>query len=138
MMTSVSYRFANVDSVAFTLQIPDGDISISSSRCCVCGDKVSYAEQMCKQCGFTFIGPFGFPKWKMWNALSEQTQNNFVSHVFFVRRNRGRLHCSGVPFLPLTKKEVEVVEMLEGDEATVFENVYGIPSRNIRDFFILL
>lgn len=119
------------DSFVFAVQIPDDSVGCSGSRCSNCDNSVAYCNQRCLWCGFPFIGPSGFPQIMKWRTLPAIIKNDLVEAVY-MRRNKGRLGYSNVAFVPLTSKELEIVESLKGQAAEYFLSTHSISTEEIR------
>lgn len=133
-MTDV-YRIEK--SFAFTAQIPDDSVGGSGSRCASCGGTAAYCEQICRACGFPFVGPYGFPQWSEWKELTTEQRENLVIEMYTQHHNRGRLGYSNVEYIPLTVEELVEVERLGGEDAYRFTRTHEVSPQKIRDLLIL-
>ncbi len=123
-------------SFGFAVQVPDNRVGISGSRCSACGEPTAYSVQICEKCGLPFIGPFGFPQYEEWVKLSDIEKNDFILNVFHDMPARGRILRSGVPFFPLTMKELVSVEKFTGEDSEQFKLNYGMYPQELRSVLL--
>ena len=120
------------NSFLFAVQIPDDTVGCSGSRCSNCNTAVAYSNQRCKNCGFPFVGPFGFPQFLVWETLSSEQKRIAVEDVYAHEGNRGRLLCTNVKFVPLTVEELQRIERITEREDRYFRLVHSISAKEIR------
>lgn len=119
-------------SFLFAVQVPDDSVGISGSRCSNCDNEVAYCNQRCIQCGFPFIGPFGFPQFILWKTLSSAEKRIMVEDIYANHGRRGRLGYTNVEFVPLTKDELKKIEKLKYHHAEYFLSTHAISPQEIK------
>ena len=125
------FKFA--DSFFFAAHIPDNDNRCTGSRCTNCKGKSVFCYQICRNCGFPFVGPFynmvPILDWKCLNA-SERT---LLMEEVYLSKRHGRLTFLNVAPIMLNPEAVKsTLETITKTGKDNFKQTHGI------DFDILL
>ena len=121
----------------FAAQVPDNTVGRSGSRCSYCNAKNVYCEQVCKHCSLPFIGPFYFPQLPEWEAIEPDERRRLVEEIYCHKSNRGRLLCTNVADVPLTREELREVEKIQFHDADLFRSSHGMPPQKIKEILYI-
>jgi hypothetical protein len=116
------YRIA--DSFIFAVQIPDGNVGCSGSRCTNCNSKTAYCIHLCTQCGFPFVGPYGFPQISEWDQMNVLEKSELIEKIYS-SENHGRITYTNVEHVPLTPNEAKRVTHYSPDDTNSFTHTHG-------------
>jgi hypothetical protein len=87
-------RLFVIDEQPYAIQLRHPERGCSASLCSNCLEPVAFADQLCQNCGLTFIGPFYTPNRKEWDQMTEGQRLRMVFQTL-AHENQGRLRVIG-------------------------------------------
>lgn len=126
LLIAAGQAFRVGDSIVFAVQLMDKEYGEGATRCSSCGTVLNLGNQFCTayMCGLPLIGPFGFPRWEIWNQLAKPERQQKVEKIFR-HPTHGRYSKFYITPIPLTVGEAEqLTKELNAEEASEFRFVH--------------